>query len=81
MFLYRLIDTKIICQSQQFKDILPTSILTQLLKALNTEPFSIPPVKGTEGRSYTLSDDRLHEAGYDAFITGLCFISLCNRLG
>ena len=24
---------------------------------------------------------KYHEAGYDAFITGLCFIAMSNRLG
>jgi hypothetical protein len=25
--------------------------------------------------------DRYHEAGYDAYVTGLCFISMANYLG
>lgn len=30
---------------------------------------------------YCTSKEQLHEAGYDAFITGLCFISMSNFLG
>uniref|UniRef100_A0A8C7INA5 Poly(A)-specific ribonuclease PARN n=1 Tax=Oncorhynchus kisutch TaxID=8019 RepID=A0A8C7INA5_ONCKI len=31
--------------------------------------------------SYDTAQEQLHEAGYDAFITGLCFISMANYLG
>lgn len=38
-------------------------------------------MENVENRSYKISRDNLHEAGYDAYITGLCFIALSNRLG
>jgi len=44
-------------------------------------PFSIPEVEPVEGRSYSVSKEKSHEAGYDAYITGLCFIALSNYLG
>lgn len=31
--------------------------------------------------SYDAAKEQLHEAGYDAYITGLCFISMANYLG
>lgn len=31
--------------------------------------------------SYDTASEQLHEAGYDAYITGLCFISMANYLG
>lgn len=31
--------------------------------------------------SYNTSSEQLHEAGYDAYITGLCFVSMANYLG
>ena len=34
---------------------------------------------GLEG--YSTESERLHEAGYDAYITGLCFIIMSNYLG
>ena len=68
------------CQSTQFKDLVP-SILNHLLETLHSPPFSIPDVEAIENRSYSLDNDKLHEAGYDAYVTGLCFIALCNRLG
>lgn len=75
-------DTKIICQSSEFREHVPTSRLDLLLEALHEEPFSIPITENVENRSYSLgSNEKLHEAGYDAFITGVCFIGLINHIG
>lgn len=34
-----------------------------------------------DAKHYTLSQTKSHEAGYDSYITGLCFISMSNYLG
>jgi poly(A)-specific ribonuclease len=34
-----------------------------------------------EGPGYTTMSDKYHEAAYDAYVTGLCFISMANYLG
>jgi hypothetical protein len=34
-----------------------------------------------DGHGYTTSNDKYHEAAYDAYITGLCFITMANYLG
>lgn len=35
-----------------------------------------------EGRGYSQLDDKQHEAGYDAYMTGLCFLAmLAHRRG
>lgn len=40
------------------------------------------PSESAEGfPSYDTASEQLHEAGYDAYITGLCFISMANFLG
>uniref|UniRef100_A0A667WWX3 Poly(A)-specific ribonuclease PARN n=1 Tax=Myripristis murdjan TaxID=586833 RepID=A0A667WWX3_9TELE len=67
----RLLDTKLMASTQPFKVILLTSL------------FSIVPLSETaEGfPSYDTAQEHLHEAGYDAYITGLCFISMANYLG
>lgn len=77
----RLLDTKVICQSQQFRDLVSSSNLNVLLDIVSKSPFSIPDVIPVEGRSYSISTEKSHEAGYDAYITGLCFIALSNYLG
>ncbi|XP_072749603.1 poly(A)-specific ribonuclease PARN isoform X2 [Anoplolepis gracilipes] len=76
-----LLDTKVICQSQQFKEHIISSNLNVLLDIVSKSPFSIPDVEPVEGCSYSLSTEKSHEAGYDAYITGLCFIALSNYLG
>ena len=44
--------------------------------------FSFFSLESAEGfPSYDTASEQLHEAGYDAYITGLCFISMANYLG
>lgn len=58
-----------------------SSNLNMLLDIVSKPPFSIPDVQSIEGRDYSLATEKFHEAGYDAYITGLCFIALSNYLG
>ncbi|XP_015595875.2 poly(A)-specific ribonuclease PARN isoform X1 [Cephus cinctus] len=77
----RILDTKVICQSPQFRESVLSSNLNILLETVSKAPFSLPEVNSVENRSYSVSAMKSHEAGYDAYITGLCFISLCKYLG
>ncbi|XP_046483955.1 poly(A)-specific ribonuclease PARN isoform X2 [Neodiprion pinetum] len=77
----KLLDTKIMCQSSQFKESIPCSVLNALHETVSKSPYCIPEVDVVPDRSYTSSVEKYHEAGYDAYITGLCFISLSNYLG
>lgn len=44
--------------------------------------FSFFSLESAEGfPSYDTASEQLHEAGYDAYITGLCFISMADYLG
>ncbi|XP_078237465.1 poly(A)-specific ribonuclease PARN isoform X3 [Pogona vitticeps] len=78
----RLLDTKLMASTQPFKDIINNTSLAELEKRLKETPFSPPKVESAEGfPSYNTASEQLHEAGYDAYITGLCFISMANYLG
>ena len=77
----RILDTKVICQSQQFRENVPSSNLNVLLERVSKSPFKIPEVEFVDGKSYSTLAEKSHEAGYDAYITGICFIALCNYLG
>ncbi|XP_076298678.1 poly(A)-specific ribonuclease PARN isoform X2 [Lasioglossum baleicum] len=77
----RILDTKVLCQSQQFKESVSSSNLNVLLERVSKSPFEIPEIESIEGRSYSTLAEKCHEAGYDAYITGICFIALCNYLG
>ena len=44
--------------------------------------FSVLGKECSEGfQCYDTAAEQLHEAGYDAYITGLCFVSMANYLG
>uniref|UniRef100_A0A671SVH2 Poly(A)-specific ribonuclease PARN n=1 Tax=Sinocyclocheilus anshuiensis TaxID=1608454 RepID=A0A671SVH2_9TELE len=78
----RLLDTKLMASTQPFKEIISNTSLAELHKQLREKPFRSPTTECPEGiQSYDTSTEQLHEAGYDAFITGLCFISMANYLG
>ncbi|XP_003496745.1 poly(A)-specific ribonuclease PARN isoform X3 [Cricetulus griseus] len=78
----RLLDTKLMASTQPFKDIINNTSLAELEKRLKETPFDPPKVESAEGfPSYDTASEQLHEAGYDAYITGLCFISMANYLG
>ncbi|NXE03534.1 PARN ribonuclease, partial [Lophotis ruficrista] len=77
-----LLDTKLMASTQPFKEIIMNTSLAELEKRLKEVPFSPPKVESAEGfPSYDTASEQLHEAGYDAYITGLCFISMANFLG
>ncbi|KAK0096480.1 hypothetical protein PV326_005374 [Microctonus aethiopoides] len=77
----KLLDTKIIAQSESFKELIPSSILGYMFDTINKSPFTMPDVIPVENRSYSTLQKNYHEAGYDAYITGLCFIAMSNYLG
>nr|XP_036848020.1 poly(A)-specific ribonuclease PARN isoform X5 [Manis javanica] len=78
----RLLDTKLMASTQPFKDIINNTSLAELEKRLKETPFNPPKVESAEGfPSYDTASEQLHEAGYDAYITGLCFISMASYLG
>ena len=78
----RLVDTKVMANTQPFRDLIPSSVLADLVKHVSKKPFQKVTVQFDEGFShYGESDEKAHEAGYDAYITGLAFISMSNYLG
>uniref|UniRef100_A0A669F4G2 Poly(A)-specific ribonuclease PARN n=1 Tax=Oreochromis niloticus TaxID=8128 RepID=A0A669F4G2_ORENI len=71
----RLLDTKLMASTQPFKELITNTSLAELEKQLKESPFKSPQVETAEGfPSYDTAQEQLHEAGYDAYITGLCFI-------
>ncbi|KAG2455827.1 NAGAB acetylgalactosaminidase, partial [Polypterus senegalus] len=64
------------------EELINNTSLAELEKRLKETPFISPKVESAEGfPSYNTASEQLHEAGYDAYITGLCFISMANFLG
>lgn len=77
----KLLDTKVMAQSGPLKDVIESSILMHMLETISKSPFEMPDVIPVENRSYSTSQEIYHEAGFDAYITGLCFIAMSNYLG
>ncbi|KAF7689177.1 hypothetical protein HF521_012530 [Silurus meridionalis] len=78
----RILDTKLMASTHPFKELITNTSLAELEKQLKEQPFKAPRVESSEGfQSYDTASEQLHEAGYDAYITGLCFISMANYLG
>ena len=77
----RLVDTKLMANTIPFKQEIYNSSLEELYKTVQSAPYSLPVVRPAEaGLGYGQDSDKYHEAGYDAYITGLCFIAMANRL-
>ncbi|XP_037093748.1 poly(A)-specific ribonuclease PARN-like, partial [Pollicipes pollicipes] len=79
-----LVDTKVMGSTQPFRDLIPSTTLGEMVVCLGTHPFTAPTVVAAEGSSgpeYRVGDSKHHEAGYDAFLTAVCFASMVNYLG
>jgi len=78
----RILDTKLMANTIPLKTEIFNSSLEELHKVVQSSPYSLPKVEAAEpGLGYDEDNERFHEAGYDAFITGLCFIAMANRFG
>ncbi|CAH2106692.1 unnamed protein product [Euphydryas editha] len=76
----RLLDTKYLSSLPPFKDKVNSSVLQHLLTTLSEPPFSLSKVECAAGRGYSRADAKAHEAGYDAYVTGLCFLAMQAHL-
>jgi len=59
------------------KDIISNTSLGEMDKCLSRDPF--PLVKIT-CKEYDVVNQKLHEAGYDAFLTGYCYVRMLHYL-
>ncbi|XP_075558259.1 poly(A)-specific ribonuclease PARN-like isoform X1 [Dermacentor variabilis] len=76
-----LVDTKVLASDSAIKDTFACTALELLLKQLRSRTSCVPPVESEPGYGYNLDKAKYHEAGYDAFVTGMCFMGLCQQLG
>ncbi|XP_072155303.1 poly(A)-specific ribonuclease PARN isoform X2 [Bemisia tabaci] len=77
----KVIDTKVMCSLAPLKEKIRSSVLPHLLETIQTEPFEMQQIAmDKEGCGYALKDVKEHEAGYDAYMTGVCFLALYDHL-
>ncbi|XKL67209.1 hypothetical protein PGB90_010629 [Kerria lacca] len=78
----RVIDTKYMCSAYPFRDLIPSSVLSHMLKRLKEPPFQFPEAEAENAEcGYSMTERKSHEAGFDAYTTGLAFIALTSYLG
>ncbi|CAN8002726.1 unnamed protein product, partial [Ixodes hexagonus] len=75
-----IVDTKLLATEGDLKDVFSSTMLGALVKQLGGKSSTLPPIEFVPGYGYDSAEERLHEAGYDAYITGLCMAGLCQRL-
>lgn len=78
----KIVDTKVMATTQPFRDQIPSTVLGDLVNHLTVAPFKKPVIElDQEFSRYNDGTEKLHEAAYDAYITGLAYISMANYLG
>ncbi|KAL1924252.1 uncharacterized protein VTP21DRAFT_7287 [Calcarisporiella thermophila] len=73
-------DTKYICASEKFKCWINDSNLVELEERLHREPFTEPKIEINVHHCRYSIQNPAHEAGYDAFMTGVVFLKLAGFL-
>uniref|UniRef100_A0A182PQJ4 Poly(A)-specific ribonuclease RNA-binding domain-containing protein n=1 Tax=Anopheles epiroticus TaxID=199890 RepID=A0A182PQJ4_9DIPT len=75
-----LLDTKYLCTNAEIKVNVNSSVLAHVYEAVSKEPFTIPTIHPElPDYQYSVDNEKKHEAGYDAYLTGLCFLGLVSR--
>ncbi|XP_055310617.1 poly(A)-specific ribonuclease PARN-like isoform X2 [Sitodiplosis mosellana] len=73
-------DTKHIC-NQKFRNEISNSTLKNLYDAVLQAPFKLPQIEPASPEyGYTETNSKQHEAGYDSYMTGVCFLGLARKL-
>ena len=78
----RIVDTKVMASSQPFRSQIPSTILGDLVKHVTVPPFKKAKVHFDAAfEKYENENGKAHEAAYDAYMTGISFVSMMNHLG
>lgn len=70
------------CTHEQLKELINSSVLSDVLRDVRKEEFSLPNIlPAGDEYGYSLEDDKAHEAGYDSLICGICFVGMIKKIG
>jgi len=76
-----IIDTKFIGHSDKFKEMFTSTVLNQVCQRVREPPFSSVTVEWENlYNKYCLDNPKEHEAGFDSFMTGYCFLPILKYL-
>ena len=77
----KVLDTKYMCNAAPLRSVIDSSVLAHLIATIQKDPFKIPNIEIEDDKEgYTLASCKEHEAGYDAYITGVSFLAMWNYL-
>jgi len=78
----RFLDTKYLSSTEPLKDFFPSTVLNDLNKSLaeQCQNYTILEPEVPEV-GYSSDTTKLHDAGYDAYLTSSVFVNLCNLFG
>jgi poly(A)-specific ribonuclease len=77
----RLVDTKLMASTEPLKSHFPLSHLEKVYQQCSEAPFVKPNVAFPEGfNDYSGDDSKAHEAGFDAYMTGVAYIAMASFL-
>lgn len=77
----KILDTKYMSSTAPLRGLIDSTVVAHLLATVQKEPFKIPNIEIEENlEGYTLDNTKQHEAGYDAYITGVSFLAMWNYL-
>uniref|UniRef100_A0A146M4P1 Poly(A)-specific ribonuclease PARN n=1 Tax=Lygus hesperus TaxID=30085 RepID=A0A146M4P1_LYGHE len=76
----KIIDTKFLCSEGPLKDLFPSTVLSALMETVSKPPFQLPEITAPEGRGVRQESENYHDSGYDAYVTGICFLSSLRYL-
>ena len=78
---FSIIDTKFMCTSQNFKELINSTVLQHVYQTIKEPPFEETIIEWKNPEfCYSLVNQKEHEAGFDAFLTGYCLIGLLKYL-
>jgi len=76
-----ILDTKLMANTIPFKDEIFNSSLNELYRTVSEKPYEMLKIlPRKEGYGYSDTEEKYHEAGFDAYTTGLCLISMHKRM-
>lgn len=77
----RLLDTKVIASTEPLQSHFPISHLQEVYKKCAEAPFVKPNVLLADGfENYSPDTNKAHEAGFDAYMTGVAFVAMASFL-
>jgi poly(A)-specific ribonuclease len=80
-FFPRIIDTKFILNhSEELRDLIPLTGLSDLFGKVKEEPFVYPKIKFATNFEKYEGGDTFHDAGFDAYCTGFSFLRMAYYL-